>query len=321
MSGTRRKLLLQVAVSVLLLVLLLRRIDLAEGLAALGRLRISTLAAALALSFTAYWGRAGRWWVLLRRAGVRVGGWTSYRLTLVGIFYGMVTPGRIGELGRALHLDAPRSKTIPSVVWDRAIDVILLEMLAVPAFWWESAWRGRVLAVYLALVALTLVAVLVLALPLAGAAVTRVLPRLARPVRQWHETSRGILEPGTLLASLAGGLFFYALNFAGAFLCLRELLPAASPSLALAFPVIPLIGNLPVAFGGLGLREQVTATLFQDFGAQVSLGPIFSLLWFLIMTLIPGLAGLALSRLGRSARAGRVTDRPEPALPSRGDPS
>ena len=100
MSGGRRKLLLQIAVSVLLLLLLWRRIDLGEGAAALGRLRGQTLAAALALSFLAYAGRAARWWMLLRRAGVRVGAWTSYRLTLVGYLRGgrmtiYTHPGRI----------------------------------------------------------------------------------------------------------------------------------------------------------------------------------------------------------------------------------
>ncbi len=334
MSGSKRKVLIQVLVSAVLLFLVLRRIDLGEGVAALGRLRATTLAAALALSFTAYWGRAARWWMILRRAGVRLGWWTSYRLTLVGIFYGMVTPGRVGEFGRVLHLNAPRSLTVPSVVWDRVIDVILLELLALPAFWWEKAWRGQVLAVYLVLVAVTLALLVVLASARAARLFARLVPRFAGPLGLWQTTSRRILEPRTVLASLAGGLFFYAFNFAGAFLVLRELVPSVSPTLALAFPVIPLIGNLPVAFGGIGLREQVTATVFQEFGAQISLGPVFSLLWFLVMTLIPGLAGLLISRLGGSdavsATAGARPAAPAPpdadrrhetALPARGDAS
>ena len=67
------------------------------------------------------------WWQsLLERAGLVMRTWRSYCLTLVGTFYGLFTPGRVGEFARVLHLDAPRSRTLPSVVWDRVADVVLL---------------------------------------------------------------------------------------------------------------------------------------------------------------------------------------------------
>jgi len=96
-------------------------------------------------------------------------------------------------------------------------------------------------------------------------------------------------------AGLGGSLFYYAFNFAAAFLLLRDLAPAAPTRLVLSFPIIPLLGNLPIAFSGLGLREQVSAALFHDIGADAAVGSAFSLLLFTVAVFVPGLVGLALA--------------------------
>ena len=120
---------LQLAVSLVLLVLLARRVPFHDAADALGRLRPGTLASCVALSLVGYWGRARRWSILLERCGVTLPSRTSYRLTLVGTFYGLVTPGRVGEFARVLHLDAPRTATLSSAVWDRVADILILSLI------------------------------------------------------------------------------------------------------------------------------------------------------------------------------------------------
>jgi hypothetical protein len=77
-------------------------------------------------------------------------------------------------------------------------------------------------------------------------------------------------------------------------LLVRDLAPGAPFTLALGFPIIPLLGNLPIAFSGFGLREQVSATLFSQLGTSAAAGPAFSLAWFTVATLLPGLLGIVL---------------------------
>ena len=127
-------LLIQLAVSVTLLALLLRRFPLHEAAGALAHLRPATVAAGVGLSLIGYWGRARRWSILLERCGVHLDALSSYRLTLVGTFYGIATPGRVGEFARVLHVPAPRAATLSAAVWDRVADVLLLEVMCVPAF-------------------------------------------------------------------------------------------------------------------------------------------------------------------------------------------
>lgn len=287
--------LLQLLISGVLLWLLARTVPLEESRAALSRIRFGTVAAALALSLVGYVGRSSRWQRLLQRAGVRLGAIAAYRLTLLGILYGMLTPGRVGEFARILHLPVARSRTLASAIWDRVLDVVLLEIMSLPAFVLVPEWRGPLLWIYLAMVVVTVAGVVLLDRPGALAAVGRAIPPLATRLESLAEASGGTLRSDAFLAGLGGSLFFYLTSYGSAWLLLRDLAPHAPVAILLGFPIIPLLGNLPIAFGGLGLREQVSATVFARLGAGAGVGPVFSLLWFATATLIPGLIGLLLA--------------------------
>jgi uncharacterized membrane protein YbhN (UPF0104 family) len=294
-SRTQIAILLQLAVSVVLLALLARRIPIAHATAALARLRPGTLAVCVALALLGYWGRARRWSLLLERSGVRLPALECYRLTLVGTFYGLATPGRVGEFARILHVGAPRSDTLPSVVWDRVVDVLILEALCIPAFVAVPAWRGPLLWMYATIVLVTVCGIALLSSPAALRGLTSVVPWLARPLRRWTEHSPGLLRRGVSGAGILWGLFFYAIMYVVATLLLRDLAPGASLRLVIGQPVIALLGNLPVALSGLGLREQVSAALFEQFGAGAATGAAYSLLVFVVLTLVPALLGFLAS--------------------------
>jgi uncharacterized membrane protein YbhN (UPF0104 family) len=302
MNRARAALLLQLTVSVVLLAVLVRQVPLSAVGATFRRVRPAMLVSAVALAMVGYIGRAKRWSLLLGRCGITLSTRASYRLTLVGTFYGMMTPGRVGEFARVLHVRGPRSAMLASVVWDRVADVLILEALCIPAFMLVPVWRGPLLWAYLGLVAFTLAGITLLGSPAASRFAGRVLPFLAGAAERWNESSRGLLRGGAGLASFAWGGFFYVFVYAAAWLLLRDVAPGVPPRILLGFPVIPLLGNLPVALGGLGLREQVSAAVFQQFGAGAANGVVFSLLLFGVSTLVPGLIGLivASSPWGRS---------------------
>ena len=299
MKGVHGATLAQLGVSVALLAVLVQQVPLGDVRDALARVRPESLVLALALALVGYIGRARRWTVMLARCGVPIGATESYRLTLLGTFYGLITPGRIGEFARAIHVRAPRSATFPSVVWDRVADVIILELLCLPAFVLVPAWRGTLLLCYLALLVFTACMLWTLASPFALRMATRLLPTFTAPLHRWGDHSEGLLQSGRSSASVLWGVFFYALTFPAAWVILRDVAPGVSLLLLLGLPLLPLLGNLPVALGGLGLREQVSAAVFHEFGAGAASGAAFSLVWFTVVTLLPGLIGLVWSALSR----------------------
>ena len=290
----RVALVLQLAVSVVLLLLLARQVQVAEIGEALSRLRPTTIVGALALTLVSYLGRAQRWAGLLARSGLRLALAPAWALTLLGVGYGLLTPGKVGEFARVLHLGVPRAQALASVIWDRVTDVLLLELLAIPAFVLVPAWRGPVLWLFAAVVAATLAGIMLLESAAVQRLTARLLPFAAGPLRRWREASAGTLMSSAFRTGLAGGAFYYILNFAAALLLVHDLAPGAPATLALGFPIIPLLGNLPIAFSGFGLREQVSATLFSQLGAGAASGPAFSLAWFTVATLVPGLLGIVL---------------------------
>ena len=308
MTRARWATLAQLAVSAVLLAVLVRLVPMDDLREAITRVRPGTLVLAVLLSLTAYWGRAKRWARMLARAGASIGAVESYRLTLLGTFYGLITPGRVGEFARVVHVQAPRAAALSSVVWDRVADVLILELLCVPAFLLVPEWRGALLLAWALLVAFTAGALWVLSSAWALRTATALLPAFTAPLRQWSARSHGMLKSGVSGPSALWGLFFYALTYPAAWLLLRDIAPDASPLLLLGLPLLPLLGNLPIALGGLGLREHVSAAVFHQFGAGAASGAAFSLTWFAVVTLLPGLFGLlwSLASSRRPIRTGHV---------------
>jgi len=73
--------------------------------------------------------RVMKWDALLRSAGIHENFFKLFRIMLIGIFYGMITPGKAGEVARAYYLDSDKSVTIPTIIWDRVIDFFVLIIL------------------------------------------------------------------------------------------------------------------------------------------------------------------------------------------------
>lgn len=122
------------ACSVLLLVLLLRKIDLSTLLDALGRLELRYLAAAILLTFFSFGMRAVRWryLLILERPLPLV---SLYAATIIGYMANNLFPARLGEFIRAWVLAErerlPGATVFASLVIDRLFDGLsVMVMLA-----------------------------------------------------------------------------------------------------------------------------------------------------------------------------------------------
>src|SRR5262249_10506248 len=111
----------------------------------------------------------------------------------------------------------------------------------------------------------------------------------------WQAASTGTLASQAFRAGLAGGLFYYAFNFAAGFLLLRDLVPGAPAGLVLGVPLLPPLRHPPIAVRRPRLAGQGSAALFSPLGAGAAAGPAFSLAWFTVATLAPGVIGLLLA--------------------------
>jgi uncharacterized protein (TIRG00374 family) len=129
------RLLLGTAISLVLVVLLVRAVDTQVLGAALGHAQPASIVPALALYAAAAWLRSLRWGLLLPRGSASTG--TLLRALLVGFTVNNLLPARLGEAARAFLLkqwaDVPVGITIASVVVERILDGLALAALLLVA--------------------------------------------------------------------------------------------------------------------------------------------------------------------------------------------
>ena len=113
--------------------------------------------------------------------------------------------------------------------------------------------------------------------------------------RDASETVLRMMESRTLIFnSLLLSFLYYGICIAFSALILASLDTGITPLLGLSLPVLALFGNAPITISGLGVRETASSAYFGSFGYPLEYGFSFSILWFLVITVFPGIIGYIL---------------------------
>ncbi len=96
---------------------------------------------------------------------------------------------------------------------------------------------------------------------------------------------------GLLIKLFILSISYYIIAILLAVLVLKSLDADVNLYLAFTLPIIVLMGNIPITISGLGLREYITIICFEILGEKPAIGFSFSIILFLLITLIPGLVG------------------------------
>jgi len=117
------------AIGPIVLAILLVRLDFGATLAALRKASLSPLIMAYMMFIPSLFLRTVRWRVLMEPQGIRLEFWEAFNIYALSIFFGTVTPGRLGELIKALYLRQKGNTfgvSFVSVFMDRLCDVVFL---------------------------------------------------------------------------------------------------------------------------------------------------------------------------------------------------
>jgi uncharacterized membrane protein YbhN (UPF0104 family) len=229
----------------------------------------------------------------------------AYLVYLAGVFFGTVTPGRIGEFAKVHYLMKEKGATAlqalrPTLV-DRVFDMLFLA--AVGGVGWAVLGIHRAVGATPAkIIGFAALAVVLVTGPVWGRPPIRALARRSflkgRPARLlvWlDETLAAFFTPlGGKSAVLT--LLAYALGFFQVWLVARSVGITEIPFLTLCviMAAISLAMLLPISVSGFGTREAAAVLLMgQMYGIAQERAISFSLLYFGSVNVFGGLVGLA----------------------------
>lgn len=295
----------QALVTVVLLALLARRLDLHALAALFAALPVWLYVASLAVVTGGLVAYAWRWRVLLAAAGVDVPLATVIRQYFIGVFLNNFLPSTVGgDLAKVYLLGRERGyRTVTaSVLLDR---ILGLGTLAAFAFVLLMSLPVRAPVLILARAAvgvLTVVSSLVLGVIVCGTGglPTRLRPMGDRAVTLAHQLQRlrgdmaaALRRPiviGTTMAVVAG----YFLAVGGIYVAfIRSHLGTAPPfaELLAVAAATAVLSNVPISLNGLGVREQLHVILLAPLGVPREVAVAISLLLW-AQLLVASLLGL-----------------------------
>jgi glycosyltransferase 2 family protein len=289
---------LKVAVSIALLYLALRGVDLSVVLAKLRLLDIGWTVAAITAAFLQQVVAAIRWQRIAAVCDVTVSAGDAIRFQFTAAFFNQALPSTIGGDGIRVWLlqrqGASWRAATYSVLVDRAIGLIVLGAMVITSLYWSvqliTSIEGR-----LALIFIDCCAVLSGAAFLALAAVpSRRLERwfVSRHIMACSKIANRVLfgretGPMVLLASATG----HALTAVIAWCLGRAILaPVAFHEIFLIMLPVALIMVVPISIAGWGVREQSMQLAFSYANLSAADGLTVSLL-FGLASLFVGLLG------------------------------
>jgi len=230
--------------------------------------------------------RAYKWHRLLAAAGngyIR----QSLRSLFGGFALGLITPGRLGELGRCAFVrKEERAQVAVLTVFDRLLDFwALLTAMGASLFFLAP----RPAAVFGVAVWLALLPV-VMGFP----ALVSHLSKLARNSRRFrgHFMEAGgmpMVETPRFALMAVGAMWAELASF---FFLLRAFFPTEFSTTLATYPYIVLAGDLPVSFSGVGVREGAAALLLSPYAVPTTAAVDASLLWFVFGMLLPAALGV-----------------------------
>lgn len=237
--------------------------------------------------------------------GIRYPWRDAFLAFVAGLFLGLVTPGRVGEMSKALYLKqdqgVPASIGLANVLMDRLFDLYTILVLGSAGLvWFRLLPTWALVLVVAGTVASILLPAVLLSERLAawGLALLRRIPllrrydaRLTGATERFQQGLRPLLTlrlMGPLLLTQVAYLLFFV---QGQLLALAVDLPIGYFYLAVCLSVAGVVTLLPISISGLGTRDATLIALFAPLGIAPARTIAFSTLYFLTFYVVGGAIG------------------------------
>lgn len=284
---------LKAGLTVILMTLILAKVGLSGLLERFSHINLWFLAAGAAISILFTLLKSFKWHFLLNRVTGSGTYAEAIRTYLIGIGLAIVTPGRVGELGRAYYLrDGDRVFATGVVGVDRVLDLFGVVALACAGAFVIAGGGLGWMCIGAAMILLA-----VLYRPERPVRVATALLKKIPAAQRLEALPRGFsaVSPYTLTYSLLLTLLCYSVVLAEFYVLLSGFERVPFGPIMLVFPLVMLTNIVQITIGGLGVREGASVLLLSLFGVSEEAAVNATFMISLFNILIPGLIGAVLS--------------------------
>ncbi len=252
--------------------------------------------------------RAYAWQLVLREQHISLGFFRVAKILFIGYFYGMITPGYVGQIARVVYVkeetQEPSGKLFVNVFIEMLLRTFSLYLVLVVGAFALLSYFPHLVPLTVLWVGVIVLFSLVFVNPRRGSFVFEWLIVHFVPCRMQGSLSRFVdsfyqdfPRIRVLLVPFVLGLLSWWLIFSLEYLFVIALdLSIPYLSFLLLFPIANVAGFIPISFGGLGTRELTAVIIFSTlFSVSESAVFVVSILGFLITDIYVGLIGFALS--------------------------
>jgi uncharacterized protein (TIRG00374 family) len=290
-------------IGIVLLVFLLKQLDLRYLLDTLKQAHLGTILFAICLLILLIGIKTIRWQVILSALNLSLPWKEAYLAYFASIFIGFLTPGRLGEFGRAFYVhDEVNSRSgmaISSVLADRLFDLYTLLLVGVAAIFSIGTPQYRLwMILFFLLTLLPLILFLndrtFIWMQNAAGRLGQYGRRLFDPEGWLVGVRHGLLKMGTRAVAVCTGLTIaaYGVYFTQCFLLSKSLaLDVNYGVIMFSVALGSLITLLPFSISGLGTREATIVAYMSTVGVAAEKALSFSFLVFVTFYVAGGLVG------------------------------
>jgi glycosyltransferase 2 family protein len=306
------KLLIKIFISLAMLILALRLVDINELKQSLLSIPLPTLGVVVVIFFFGQLLSSYKWWLLARSGSIEVPWLLAVRAYFLGMAvncFGLGTVG--GDLARALVLGS-KSKQNPtalaSVFADRVHGITVLAAIGVLSMVFSG--RQHIGSEYLVLLPVCIIAV-VMAWYFGPSIALAVLPKGGALHRNMEQIAQVFpRDPATISYISLISLVFHLLQIG-----LHQIMAAGFgiqipwPVLLVTIPVINILSSLPISWNGLGVRENGYVFFLAPLLLSREHAIAFGVMWLLATAISSAIGGLVLvfsKDLGWKTEGGRV---------------
>ncbi len=265
-------------IGVVLFLMILASIDREGLLTQLKTTDLGLLAISFPLIYLIYFLKAKRFAELVNTNTFSLSLRTHWRICNIGLFLASITPGKLGEFGRAAYLKAEGlhlSTAIAIATIDRLFDVACILVIAIASvgilFGVKWAFVGLMIGLCIAIITLKLVNF------------TKRFP--------WLQCCNEILIAKRVVPASIWTVCAWVIHFVWVILIARAVgIELSIPILVAVITIVGIIGLLPIAPAGLGTRDAAFIVLLTPYNVEPEQAVALAFLMF-VSIILSGLLG------------------------------